>query len=347
MLNACTQASNRLTTQQQVLEVSGILRSGKQQSEDLPVGDIRSASITVISDQPDLLTEIRDPQGKLVASAQTSDSYLANVPTFEGAYSANMKLTTPSDGMWQIQLSARSETQYFVVVGAETSTVLDVHTDRSRYPTDSYINVDARLFREQTLLSGGTTQGELLSGSRSIQVIDLHENSEGAFQGQFAPVNEAMRPYLIVTVRNGTIQRQVEVPLVIFEPSARILGVLSEQLSDNDNNGKANQLIITVQLDVKSASSYSLASHFEDQKGEAITYAEHNTAIQAALGEGSDTLNPGRHVISLSFSGQEIHNCGVDGPYLIRLILYDVDQAGAEVDAFEYVTRVYLTSDFE
>ena len=328
---------------QQVLAVSGVLQSGKQQSEELPVGDISSVLITVISDRPDLLTEIEDPQGKLVASARTSDSYMA----IEGAYSADLKMTAPADGIWLIVLSAKSETQYSIVVTAETATVLDVRTDSPRYPTGSYINVNAKLFRERTLLSGGTARGELLLGSNIIQTIDLSGSDDGVFQGQFSPVSEVMRPNILVTARNGTIQRQVELQLVIFEPSARILRVQSEQLLDSDNDGKAGQLVITVQLDIRDAHSYSLAAHLESQKGETITYAEYNTAIQAALGQGSETLSPGQVTIPLSFSGQDIQERGINGPYSVRLVLYDIGQAGAEVNALEYVTHSYSINEFK
>ena len=328
---------------QQVLAVSGVLQSGKQQSEELPIGDISSVLITVISDRPDLLTEIEDPQGKLVASARTSDSYMA----IEGAYSADLKMTAPADGIWLIVLSAKSETQYSIVVTAETATVLDVRTDSPRYPTGSYINVNAKLFRERTLLSGGTARGELLLGSNIIQTIDLSGSNDGGFQGQFSPMDEMMRPDILVTARNGTIQRQVEVPLVIFEPSARILRVQSEQLLDSDNDGKAGQLVITVQLDIRDAHSYSLAAHLESQKGETITYAEYNTAIQAALGQGSETLSPGQVTIPLSFSGRAIQERGINGPYSVRLVLYDIGQAGAEVNALEYVTHSYSINEFK
>ena len=347
LYSACSRANNQLTIQQQILEASGVLQPGQQQIKSLPIGDVFSVVITAFSDQPDLLLNISDPQGNLVTSGRTSDRHLENIPSFEGAYLARLKLHDPIDGMWQIELGARSGTQYTIIVEAETSTVLDVHTDHPRYPTGSNINVVAKLFREHIPLGGGTGQGELRFGSKSIQVIDLYENDEGTFQGQFAPLNKTMRPDLLITVTNGTIQRQVLVSLMIFEPSARILSVQSEQLLDSDNDGKADQLVIAVQLDIRDTHSYSLAAHLESQKGKAITYAEYNTAIQAALGQGSETLSPGQVIISLSFSGRTIQERGIDGPYSVRLVLYDIDQAGAEVDALEYVTRPYSTNDYK
>lgn len=346
LLSACALHSSQLTTHQQVLEASGLLRPGEHQTEILPIGDVLSVTITVFSDQPNLLTNVSDPHGDLVASAETSDRPLEDIPSSEGTYSARMKLNRPADGTWQIQMHAGSETWYVIIVEAETSTILDVRTDRPRYLTDSPINVTARLFRGQALLSGGAIRGELRQGSESIQVVDLSETDDGIFRTQFAPVNEAMRPDLLITATNGTVQRQIKVPLVIIESSARILGVRSEQLLDTDNDKEVDQLIIDVQLDVKRAGRYTLAAHLESQEGEPIAYAEHNTAIRAALRQGNDTLSPGQLVISLSFSGQEIYDHGIDGPYSVRLILYDTDQAGAEVDASEYVTWSYSANDF-
>jgi len=118
-------------------------------------------------------------------------------------------------------------------------------------------------------------------------------------------------------------------------------------LLDNDDDGKVDQLIITVQLDIRDAHSYSLAAHLESQKGEAITYDEYNTAIQAALGQGSETLSPGQVTIPLSFSGRAIQERGINGPYSVRLVLYDIGQAGAEVNALEYVTHSYSINEFK
>lgn len=346
LLSACTVANSPWSTRQQVFESSGLLLPGEQQTEMLPIGDILVATITVLSNKPDLVTSIWDSQGHWVASASMSAEPLEELPSFEATYSARMKLSAPADGTWQIRMSAESETRYVVVVEAETSTVLDVRTDRPRYFTGVPINVTAKLLSGPTLLRGGAMRGELRQGAESIQVVDLHETDDSIFKAQFAPVSEAMRPDLVVTATHETIQRQVKVPLVIVEPTARILGVRSEQLLDSDNDEKTDQLVIDVQLDVRQAGRYSLAAHLESREGAPIAYAEHNTAIEAALGQGSDTLRPGEPIITLTFPGGEIQDHGIDGPYSLRLTLYDIDQAGTELDTLEYITRTYVANDF-
>lgn len=348
-LSACISSDSRSTMQQQVLQSAGVLQPARQEALTLPVGDARSVIITIYSDQPDCLANVLDPSGDVRQTAATSDRPLKDVLSFEGAYTARMILKAPKDGVWRIELSAEVETWYALVVDTESSTMLDVRTDRQRYPTSAPIRVTAKLFRGSALVGGGTMRAEMRQASNSAQFLDLQETESGVFEGLLYAASESMKPDLVVTAVNGTVQRQVSVPLVIFESNARIREVLSEQLQDTDNDGKADHLILNVQLDVAQASRYILAAHLADEKGDTIAYAQLNTAIRAALGKGSDRIDPGQPVISLSFSGQEINRTGIDGPYFVRMILYDIDQGGAQIDALEsdYVTRPYPARNFE
>lgn len=347
-LSSCSSLNSSLSSRQQVLQESGSLIPGSVHTISMPIGNIRTAFVSVFTDNKDLLTEIFDHEEQLVESVWAADQPQVFTSDIEDAFFTLIEIDNPKDGIWHIEINSKQEANYEVRVDAETSTILEVHTDRMSYSTGTPIFVTAQLLQGKVEIIGGEMWGQLLNGTDKFQELVLQETESGIFEGQFEPAIGDVRPSLLITASNATIQRQVIIPLVVYEQSAQILSVIEERLESGDTEG-INNLILDVQVSVERSGRFTLAAHLESMNGDEIAYAEFNSAILGALGDGNEELHPGLHIISLTFSGEDVRDSGLEGPFNVRIVLYDTDQDGVEVDALEtpYQTLPYSGDEFD
>jgi hypothetical protein len=151
----------------------------------------------------------------------------------------------------------------------------------------------------------------------------------------------------VVRAQKGSIRREERTVFSFIHPTAHIIGVTSEVLVDDDNDGLAEALAVNIDVEAQESSQYILNAYLHDKDGQTIAYAQINNAFNRTLG-GDEITSQGIHTFRLLFPGSQIRSHGIDGPYFVRLILEDIAQGGATVDApsESYQTAPYRASRF-
>jgi len=114
-----------------------------------------------------------------------------------------------------------------------------------------------------------------------------------------------------------------------FAPPHSHLGI------DPDGNGKLNYIVFDVSISVDVGKTYYLQGYMQDRYEFVISPSFNRTQ-----------LDPGAHTVRLTVSGARVAATGRDGPYTLRLELYD--WASFEIIDFDnYTTGPYRGIDFE
>lgn len=104
---------------------------------------------------------------------------------------------------------------------------------------------------------------------------------------------------------------------------------------DTNGNLLFDYLEIDVSIAVTTASSYFLGAELYDQAGSILIDTESTTFFGFS----------GPNIVTLYFLGRTIYDSGIDGPYLVELVLYDT--MGTLIDTDTHLTASYLATDFE
>ncbi|NJD54460.1 MAG: carboxypeptidase regulatory-like domain-containing protein [Candidatus Methanoperedens sp.] len=118
--------------------------------------------------------------------------------------------------------------------------------------------------------------------------------------------------------------------------NATITGNYSDMGVDTDGDGLYEFLTISAEINVTEGGTFSIFSTLSDQNGNEIIWLNEPFILTA----GNQTIN-------LNFSGLEIRQNGVDGPYNLSLLLDDQEGIGIDQVYNAYVTSPYLFVDFD
>jgi len=111
------------------------------------------------------------------------------------------------------------------------------------------------------------------------------------------------------------------------------LGAVTDRGVDTDGNGKFNALKLSVNANVSRAASY---------RADASLWPNQTLISQASI---SSSLTPGNNGIELAIPGSDIAASAIDGPYVLRLVLFD--DSGIQTDRSDTVTAAYRWTDFD
>ena len=121
-----------------------------------------------------------------------------------------------------------------------------------------------------------------------------------------------------------------ETPPAVLAPPHMDSGV------DTDGDGRFNELVVDVQIDVFTAGTYVVYATLYDPSFSLVLFAFY-----------SDFLDPGMRSFPLAFPGYQINGSGIDGPYTVEIALY----ASGPVYGFAgfnlHATQAYSHLDFE
>lgn len=115
---------------------------------------------------------------------------------------------------------------------------------------------------------------------------------------------------------------------------------LTEQYSsravDLDGDSKADELVISIQVNVTEAGTYAIVSEVYDKEENYIGFImeEHTLAV-------------GTHTIDLHFDGSVIGTYAVDGPFELDLRIYNEQADIVDGGVAAYTTQEYKASDFK
>ncbi len=126
--------------------------------------------------------------------------------------------------------------------------------------------------------------------------------------------------------------------LVITDLVAALFNPPHFDLGDDTDvppDGLFNYLVVWANVSVVETGNYYVQGVLFDQSG----------IVPISFASVFASLTPGEETLGLLFSGQEIFSSGIDGPYLVLLLLYDGNFA--LVDEGNHTTRAYGYTEFQ
>jgi hypothetical protein len=110
---------------------------------------------------------------------------------------------------------------------------------------------------------------------------------------------------------------------------------------DTDGDGAYNSLTVDVEVDVNVAGDYSI---FGLLKYDDTTITSRSSKDSTTLSGYYLSSELGLRTVTLSFSGQDIYDSGIDGAYTLDLVL--LDENGIVIDQRSFDTSTYNHAEF-
>jgi len=210
---------------------------------------------------------------------------------------------------------------------------VEIH-ETGEYLISGELVIDGHIISDRPYYESLSYSENYISGDPGIYDFYLNFSGEQIFEsGLDGPYD--FKAYAISI--NG-LEDSIEVssPAYLFsefgEKQGRITGV-SEKGLDEDENGKNEILSVSVDFSIDLIGNYNITVSLGK---DSISIESINQSNDYEIGNYSKTFN---------FSGYNIINAKLDGPYDIVINLYNVDNEN--VDSKSDSTKFYTTSDFE
>jgi hypothetical protein len=254
--------------------------------------------------------------------------------TTTGYTAITTSMSNPSDGPVHVVNQGATDATVTVIANVGTARHLTVTPPLTSTAKGGTVSFDA-VVSEATAAAGASAYLQDPSGAKTPVV--LTRVSTGHWTGQVSPTVSGVYEIHIQTsgarVRYGTADISVSKGNVTFGSG------FTEQLLDKDQDGLANQLVLTATVTALNPGKYSLTAHLVDANG---------TEVTSAGGEVS--LVAGTQPLAITFDGASIYKSGLSGPYhLVNVTLTDesVDLLTEAVEADLGATQAYDYHTFQ
>jgi hypothetical protein len=296
-----------------------------------------------------------DPNGVPVAKSNGSTTGEGDLLTLE-----EFDVLSPLPGDYDFTLTAgTSDAVAEVRVDFENERVLDVSCTPAHPVLAQPVQITARCIDDAGTLVVPTT-GVVTATVHSpvdgvppasVDLFDDGLNGDGAagdgvFGGAVPGTVVALDGRYLVTLEGalttaaGETVRGSSTAFTVAPTSGILQALSSEDLVDQDGNGKAEALELSIDVTLASDRWLTVQADLVDTSGEIISRL--SRAIPRGTGPGSET-------VVLPVSAEEIATHGVDGPWtLTRIQLVDQDAGALPCSSLpDQLTAAYALSDFE
>jgi hypothetical protein len=212
-----------------------------------------------------------------------------------------------------------------VQLPAGTGVVLAAAADRDQGAAGDPVTITAALTAGGLPLTGATVRAEVFhpDGDTTTELILADDGTggdavagDGVYTGVFTDTALA-GDYDIVVSAEGTAPAFTREQQLVFTaaPSATAFsGTFSDRGVDTDADGRFDQLVVDVGVEIDVEAAYRVFATISDGAG---------TAIEQLRIE--QQLEPGQQIVPLAFDGARLFAFGHDGPYLVHdLVIEDV-----------------------
>lgn len=337
---------------QAIIEAEGSLSSGSSANILATVDTGQEVQFNLFSTNELASFTLQDPNDDTVTSSTSGVTYAVSQSDDFGWW-YQYRIENPTEGSWQLQISALNDTDYFSNVMAKNGLKLFVKSDRHTYNHNETVTVEAALLNDTTPLLGTTINLVVTrpdDSTLNLTLVDDGSNgdataNDGIYTTQFNSSTNTGHLSLSLEASNGLTTRLAETFIAVTAQTAQIQSVSQEIPRDNNANGLYDELMLNLSLNVLTEGHFEVISTLIDQNGNPVASASY-----ATLREGTDPLSAGSHTIPLTFSGSAIRAHSVDGPYtLTNVIVQDQSNSLLDVDSAEnvYVTTAYQVNQFE
>jgi hypothetical protein len=171
-----------------------------------------------------------------------------------------------------------------------------------------------------------------------ITELDLVEAGDGRYSADFTPAAPGL--HTVALHAQGTdpaFSREQSLGTAAVPGLARFTGAVSDAGLDTDGDGRFDQLVVDVGLEVDVAGAYALRATLTDAGGTAIEQVRIDVQ-----------LDPGPQSVPLAFAGDLVYANGSDGPYLVDDLLIADGATGTGLALGPvYQTASYAHTDFQ
>lgn len=149
---------------------------------------------------------------------------------------------------------------------------------------------------------------------------------------------------VLAKAKKGLTEREIEARIQIIsgEQSSRLMGISGTAVNCKERN-PCVEYQISAQIDFVTEAHYQISGYLHSLNEKFVANAFYST-----MTIGKPVF--GKHEITLHFSGQQILNSSLDGPYRLLLIVEQLDAhfniVNKESFPNAYVTKSYLHTDF-
>jgi hypothetical protein len=338
--------------------LSGVIATGQSITKTVQINSDGVTRFHLMWDLGDLDLSLIDPNGVIidpvVADGDANIEYLSL--GVEGETSLETYIITNTiSGIWTFDIygvdTASSEQIFTVFAEMESLLFLEIGTDQERYQQNESALITASLMVSPTTpVLGSTVMATINRPDSTTDSLTLYDDGvhgdgaedDGIYANAYNKTDLGGVYSLFVTAEgtqaSSDYQRADETIFSVSYQTAALSGSYSDYPEDIDGDGRYDNLIINIGLNVSGPSSFLVSGVLLDSDRGRI-----------ATGAISSTLSAGTHTVPLRFSGELILNSGVDGPYtLSRVILDDSSVVTVKLDeAYDvHTTQSYDHNDF-
>jgi pimeloyl-ACP methyl ester carboxylesterase len=289
---------------------------------------------------------LRNPLGTIIdpayaAAHPTEVTYTENTTDPNIPLFATYSFTTTVPGTYTLTITAgnvgASGTDYAVSALVDSPRAVAVTTDSTLYTVGSTATITATLQNAGVGLTGATVQAQLYRTGVVTDTVTLTDQGGGNYTGTYIVPNAPGYLGLSVTTQGndaGTAYaRQVDNLLAISPPTVQLTGQYADNAVDSDSNGKLDALNLAIGVNSTQAGNYIFS-------GDLVTGGN-----IVAHGVISTTLTTGTIAATLPFSGDDIRQSGLNGPYTLTNLTI-TDQQNGGVPAVWKAANVHTTSAY-
>lgn len=272
-----------------------------------------------------------------------SDQFDSITPTMPGATFEPAKLlqadvlaatlSSPADGELQITNSGTEMASVIALVAVPAGRALTAAAGDTFVEPASAVDINVTLTEAGV---GELVAAEVLAPSGSATPVTLTETGPGAWVGSVTPTEPGV--HSVTAWVGGARPRYDSTLFSVSSGQAQLTGSYTERLEGNED-GLADDLVISPQVTVAAAGRYRLSAELADAGG----------AVIASGGNVLD-LPQGTSSVDVPFSGRAIFDGGIDGPYRIVNVVLSRADAGLVLEdeiGFLGLTQAYANEDFD
>jgi hypothetical protein len=313
----------------------------------------------VVVDGDLLRLELVSPSGRRIdAATPLTDPAVVHAPLLdEGPLSVTgYRVQVPEPGTWTMEVTGTGvpapDVGYAVTALVElppgSGVVLTAAVDPDQGAIGDPVTITATITADGLPVTGAAVRAEVFhpDGDTTTEVVLVDDGTggdavagDGVYSGVFAATTLIGDYDVVVSVEGpaSTFTREQQLDFAVVSSASTFSGSFSDRGVDTDGDGRFDQLVIDVGLEVDVEAAYRVFGTLSDGAG---------TAIQQLRVE--QQLAPGPQTVSLAFDGAALFALGHDGPFLLEdLVLEDVATETGLAVGPTYTTAAYAHTDFQ
>jgi hypothetical protein len=338
-------------------EVALIPADGVTQAHAVLIDAADAALFHVVVGSNLLGLELVSPGGRRIdAATPPTDPAVVDAPLLdEGPLSVTgYRVQAPETGTWTLEVTGTGapspDTGYAVTALVElppgSGVALAAAVDPDQGAIGDPVTITATITADGLPVTDATVRAEVFhpDGDTTTEVALVDDGTggdavagDGIYNGVFAATTLTGDYDVVVSAEGPAFTRKQQLDLAVAPSATTFSGSFSDHGADTDGDGRFDQLVIDVGLEVDAEAAYRVFGTLSDGAGTAIEQLRVEQQVQA-----------GPQTVALVFDGAALFALGHDGPFLLEdLVIEDVATETGLAVGPTYTTTAYVHTDFQ